>query len=268
MNTIMINKIAVNFDTEDKETAKLIAGACQRSIELVTGCWGLSSPQDCRICIMKSAISFLFQSAPRSWRIYLGIALPFWYPQVNQIWQYAGAWTQRFGKRIVIGIKPPYMIEKSDPSIGARLFVKEPEINNKIRHFTCHELVHACSSHLRLPIWLNEGIAMVTVDRFVGKQIVRMDTLDLVKNFSAHTQPPTQRELFRLDKEKIAYHTIRGYWLVKYIEELNPGFLKNLFSQSPHSKSINENIITALKMDLATFWANIDDVLVRHFEDK
>jgi len=85
------------------------------------------------------------------------------------------------------------MIEKSDRSIGARLFVEEPDINNKIQHFTCHELVHACSSHLRLPMWLNEGIAMVTVDRFVGEQTVRMDTLDLVKNFSAHNQPPTQQ---------------------------------------------------------------------------
>jgi hypothetical protein len=71
-----------------------------------------------------------------------------------------------------------------------------------------------------------------------------------------------------LSKEKIAYHTIRGYWLVKYIEELHPGLLKNLFSQSPNSKGINGKIITALKMDPATFWANIDDVLVRHFEDK
>ncbi|OGN88981.1 MAG: hypothetical protein A2Z74_04625 [Chloroflexi bacterium RBG_13_46_9] len=268
MDLIKINKITVNFDANEKETAGLIAGACQRSIELAAECWGLSSPQDCRIFIMRSAIKFLFQSAPWSWRIYLGIALPLWYRQVNRIWQYAGAWTQRFGKRIVIGIKPPYMIEKSDQSIGVRLFVEEPDINKKIQQFTCHELVHACSSHLRLPMWLNEGIAIVTVDRFVGEQTVRMDTLDLIKNVSAHTQPPAQRELFKLDKEKIAYHTIRGYWLVKYIEELHPGLLKNLFSQSPDSKSINEKIITALKMDPATFWANIDEVLVRHFEDK
>ncbi len=268
MNAIKINKITVNFDAPERETAGLIAGACQRSIELTAECWGLSSPKDCRIYIMKSAIKFLFQSAPWSWRIYLGIALPLWYPQVNRIWQYAGAWTQRFGKRIVIGIKPPYMIEKSDRSIGASLFVEEPDINNKIQHFTCHELAHACSAHLRLPMWLNEGIAMLAVDRFAGKNTVRKDTLELVKNLSTQSPLLDQRKLYRMDNEKIAYHTIRGYWMVKYIEELHPGLLKNLFSQLPDSKSINQKVITALKMDSVTFWTNIDDVLVRHFEDK
>ena len=76
MNTIKINKVIVNYDATERETAELIAGACQKSIDLAAECWGLPSPKDCRIFIMKSATKFLFQSAPWSWRIYLGIALP------------------------------------------------------------------------------------------------------------------------------------------------------------------------------------------------
>ncbi len=268
MNTIKINKITVNYDAPERETAGLIAGACQRSVELAAESWGLLSPEDCQIYIMKSAIKFLFQSAPWIRRIYLGIALPLWYPQVNRIWQYAGAWTQRFGKRIVIGIKPPYMIKKSDRSIGARLFVEEPDINNKIQNFTCHELVHACSAHLRLPVWLNEGIAMLTVDRFVGKNTVRKDTLELVTRYSTQSPPPDQRKLFRLDNEKIAYHTIRGYWIVKYIEELHPGLLKNLFLKPHSSKHINEKIIEVMEMDSLRFWSEIDDMVIRYFGAK
>ena len=35
-----------------------------------------------------------------------------------------------------------------------------PNLLEKIQHLTCHELVHACTAHLRLPFWLNEGIAV------------------------------------------------------------------------------------------------------------
>jgi hypothetical protein len=66
---------------------------------------------------------------------------------------------------VAIGIKPPRLLEQSDRSIGVRMFVDEKDMKVNVQHVTCHELVHACSAHLELSTWLNEGIATVTTDQ-------------------------------------------------------------------------------------------------------
>jgi len=43
----------------------------------------------------------------------------------------------------------------------------------KVQQIACHELVHAFTSHLRLPVWLHEGLAMVTVDRLLQNQSIQ-----------------------------------------------------------------------------------------------
>jgi hypothetical protein len=90
-------------------------------------------------------------------------------------------------------------------------------------------------------MWLNEGIAMLTVDRYAGKQTVRRESLELLRTFTPKSAPPTYQQLSRMRREAIAYHTARGYWLVRYLEEMRPGFLKRAFtglqswSSSPRS---------------------------------
>jgi hypothetical protein len=268
VNIIRIDQITVNFESEDKASANIIAGTCKESIALARDLWGLVSTDECRIYIMKSPVKFIFQSAPWYWTVALILMMPFWISRVKQIWKYAGAWTQRYGKRIAIGVKPPDIIEQSDRSIGTRLFIEEPDKNNKTRQFTCHELVHACSSHLPLPMWLNEGIAMETVDHLVGKKTVRTDSIDLLKKFLPKGPPRSLREIYRGGNEQITYYTIRGYWLIRYLEEVRPGLLKNMFAQKHDSKWIDGHISSALGMKSEDFWNKIDDILVSHFEDK
>jgi hypothetical protein len=56
--------------------------------------------------------------------------------------------------------------------IGERIFVKTDDVT-KVQQIACHELVHAFTSHLRLPVWLHEGLAMVTVDRLLQNQSIQ-----------------------------------------------------------------------------------------------
>lgn len=265
MNLIKNCNIEVFFEPEEQQAADLISGACEKSLDLIKDNWELSPPENCRIFVMSSGVRFFFLSAPWKWKILLSLSFPFWYKQVNGMWRYSGAWTQRYGNRVVIGIKSPSALEKSDRSIGDLVFVAEPDIKNKIRYFTCHELVHACAAPLRLPMWLNEGIAIITVDRFAGRQTVRADSLELVRDFLPKGPPRALREIYRQGKEEIAYHTIRGYWLTRYLETFRPGFLKETFSQLHRSKGINEKVIGALEMDPASFWRKIDEVVVKYF---
>ncbi|NIS80861.1 MAG: hypothetical protein GTO14_11775 [Anaerolineales bacterium] len=264
MRSRTIGAVTLVFDPEEQETADLIQGACEKAIHLAQEIWGLKPPEDCRIYVMTSWLGFVFQSAPWPWRILLGATMPFWYFRVRRTWPYSAAWTQRYGRRVGIGVKPPRLIEQSDRSIGIRMFVEQKDMKVNVQHVTCHELVHACSAHLRLPMWLNEGIATVTTDRFAGKPTIRRETLEFIRDFMPKAAPPTYRELSRMGAEAIVYHGTRGYWLVRYLEQEHPGFLRDMFSQHRDAKTIERATVSKLGMEGERFWNEIDEVVVSY----
>jgi hypothetical protein len=260
------SNVTLVFDPGEQDTADLIGGACEKAIRLAQESWGLEPPEDCRIYVMTSWWGFVFQSAPWPWRILLGATVPFWCFRARRTWPYSAAWTQRYGRRVAIGVKPPRLLEQSDRRIGVRMFVEERDMKVNVQHVTCHELVHACAAHLRLPMWLNEGIATVTVDRFLERPTIRQETLEFMRGFLPKAPPPTYRELSRMGGEAIAYHGMRGYWLVRYLEEERPGFLRRMFSLRRDSKTIEREVAMELGMEPGSFWSEIDEVVVGHFE--
>jgi hypothetical protein len=268
MESKTISGVTLAIDPGEQDTVDLIGVACGKAIPLIQEMWGLAMPEDCRIYVMTSWLGFVFQSAPWQWRILLGATMPFWCFRARRTWPYSAAWTQRYGRRVAIGVKPPRLLEQSDKSIGVRMFVEEQDMKVNVQHVTCHELVHACSAHLKLPTWLNEGIATVTVDRFLERPTIRDETLEFIRGFLPKAAPPTYRELSRMGGEAIAYHGMRGYWLVRYLEEEHPGFLRRIFSIHRDSKAIEQEMIVELGMEPRRFWSEIDDVVVGHFEEK
>jgi hypothetical protein len=266
MKSRTISHVTLMFDPGEQDTVDLIGSACEKAIQLAQEMWGLGPPEDCRIYVMTSWWGFVFQSAPWPWRILLGATVPFWCFRARRTWPYSAAWTQRYGKRVTIGVKPPRLLEQSDRSIGVRMFVEEKDMKVNVQHVTCHELVHACSAHLKLPMWLNEGIATVTTDRFLERPTIRRETLEFMRNFVPKAAPPTYRELSRMGGEAIAYHGMRGYWLVRYLEEKCPGFLRQMFSLRRNAKTIEREMVIELGMEPESFWSEIDGVVVGHFE--
>lgn len=266
MKSRTIGNLTLVYAPGEQDTADAIAGACQRAIQLAESSWGLRPPGDCRIYVMTSWWSFVFQSAPWSWRVLLGMTMPLWCTRARRTWPYSAAWTQRYGRRVAIGVKPARLLERSDRSIGVRIFEEEKDRNVVVQHVTCHELVHACSAHLRLPLWLNEGIATVTVDRFLGRPTIRRETLEYMRGYLPKTAPPTYRELSRMSGGAIAYHAARGYWLVRYLEGERPGVLRRMFSLRRDPKEIQREIAAELGMELESFWSEIDEVVASRFE--
>jgi hypothetical protein len=266
MKTRLINPIKLVYNPKEDQTADLIEQASKEALRLAGEIWGLDAPQDCRIYVMTSALGFILHSAPWPWRIMLGATLPLWYWRVHRTWPISAAWTQRYGNRVAIGIKPARLLERSDRRIGSRMFVEQQDMNVNVQLITCHELVHACSAHLRLPAWFNEGIAVLTADRYLGKQTIRQDTLTYLRDSSTKKAPPTYRELARMDPEVILYHASRGYWLVRYLEDERPGSVRKMLSMDLDSEEIVRYIAGQLGMEPDTFWSEIDEVVVGHFE--
>jgi hypothetical protein len=266
MEVIKSGNIEVLFNKDEKDTAELVVKTCDGAIRVIQENLGLTPPKDCQIYIMTSWFRFIFQSAPWTWRLLLGVTIPLWSFRARKTWRYSVAWTQRYGTKVAIGMKPQRLLEQSGRDVTPRFFIRETDPKINIQQVTCHELVHACSSHLTLPMWLNEGLAIFTAEQFIRKPLIKSETLEMIKVFYPKSAPPSYKMLARMDMEKIAYHTIRGYWIVKYLETAYTGLLISLLSQHLDSSLIDRRLATELKIEPFSLWDKIDEFVVSYFE--
>lgn len=121
-----------------------------------------------------------------------------------------------------------------------------------LKSIYAHELTHAFSNKLKLPQWLNEGIALYTSEDVLNDRIVSKNSLELLNKES------TKINISRLiiDSEiKMAYTYIKGYWTIKYLNEIYPGFIKRVFKKYNGNDIVNEIL---KKLDLETKWRRFD----------
>lgn len=266
MNMMFVSNFPIYYEDEEKEAARIIADAFDRSITLIDGLWGLAIPRDSRLYVMTSWVRFLFHSAPWGWKLLLGLTLPLWSIRVRRVWEVAGGWVQRYGKRIAIGIKPPRLLSRADTSIGSRIFHQEDDIEMKVQSITCHEVVHAATGHLKLPAWLNEGIAMVTVDRFVGHPTVKRETLAMLESFGEGKEPDSYRKVRIKDEDQLVYLYVRGYWITRMLVESQAEGLLDLLSAGASSDEIPVQIANLLDIQPDELWSEIDKRVLAIFQ--
>lgn len=265
METMPIGGLTLYFDADERDAAELISGACEKTIWLARENWSLAVPSDCRVYVMTSWLDFIFHSAPWRWRVLLAPTLPIWYFRVSKLWRFAGGWMQRYGARRAVGIKPPRLIEDADRSMGDRIFVRETDVREKVQHIACHELTHAIAAHLKLPMWLNEGLAMLAVDKFFGRPSVRPETIETLSKSPGQTSPGEYRKVKISDPDAIVYHYVRGYWITRYLEDAQPALLTDILSQRYSHKALERKLAAALGIGREEFWGSINDIVVSHF---
>jgi hypothetical protein len=149
--------------------------------------------------------------------------------------------------------------------LGDRIYIREDTLEDKVRHVTCHELTHAMSTHLGLPAWLKEGLAMVAVDRYFGRPTVQPGTLEML---AEPPHPKGQGEQQRpdpRDPEAMLAIYARGYWLTRYLDERKPELLKDLLRQRMAKGALEARIAAAWEAPPEVFWSGIDDRVVAHF---
>lgn len=262
METQSVGDIKVFFAASEREAAELIGAAAEKSARLIREHWGLAMPPDVRLYVMTSWLAPMFHAASWPWKILMGIKLPLWGWGARRLWQVAGGWAQQLGRRRMVGVKPPRLIQASDSGLGARIFVPEPDMARKVEQITCHELTHAATAHLKLPAWLNEGLAMLTVDRFVGRPTVKAESAAAL----AHAPDILHSRRLPQDSDALVYVYVHGYWLTRYFEETQPGILKGLLTQRyPHAE-LEARIAAAYGIEQVTFWRDLDERVAAYFK--
>lgn len=262
MEKEIIAGISLFFDQAELETTQLIRTACERSTDVLCHHWGLSAPSDCRVYVMTSWPRFLFHSAPWPWKIYLASTFPLIAWRARMTWAFAGGWSLSYGRRRVAGIKPYRLIALANRSLGDRIYLPQENPDERVQAFTCHELTHVFTFHLKLPAWLNEGLATLAMEYYLDRRIVRGETLEQL----AHLPQGKGAERLRVDKpEALIAQYLRGYWLTRCIDETRQGLLKELLSKRHGQRALAEKVASAFGKTSGSFWKEIDKELIFYF---
>ncbi len=156
---------------------------------------------------------------------------------LDALWNRSAGWFQRYGKLCLIAIKPLGDFQNmnlKDSSLYTPMNAKEKFCNTLV-----HELTHAFTSHLKLPLWLNEGVALLAAEKALGYGAVKVETLDYL---TTPQKDSSYYQLPRLEGEKFFYQYAKGYWLTRYLQEQHEEVLKQLLSKWKFNAIINRNI--------------------------
>jgi hypothetical protein len=264
MDTRSIHSLRLYYQPGEQADADLIADACEKTLNLIGELWGLKAPDQCRVYVMASWPRFLFHAAPWHWRIYLALSLPLRCSRIRKFWGIAGGWALRYGPRRVIGIKPARLLDEIEPGLRDRVFIRR-DPQDWVRHNTCHELVHACSDHLRLPTWLHEGLAMVTVDRFAGRPTVKSETLETLEKQAGNVRLQKGTGSLTSSVDDLVYMAVRGYWITRYLFETQPGLLREQLTHPQGRSALENKLAHALGIPRCKFMQQIDRRVISYF---
>lgn len=269
METIVVSQqVSIFYNSGHEELAGEMEKAFKEALPLTGELWGLDVPGRMRLYVAVSMPQFVFHSSPWLKKIFLLKLFPFWYFKAKKIWAIAGGWNMG-GKNPVVAVKPPELFKTGATSMGKIIYVDEPDDMKRFRRYVVHETVHAFSSFQRLPLWLNEGMAVVTEDRYNGSPVIKKETLERLKprQDDMADKPGEYRQLNRMTEDVIIGNFVRGYWLTRFLEEAHPGFLKDLLKQplKGNHQVIDQKIASLLNIPAAELWKKIDIVILDFF---
>jgi hypothetical protein len=255
------------FPQGEEEAAELVEGAVGRSLAVVEGLWGLREGRGCRVYVATGWFGVVVHSMP--WYLLPAglLALPFWGPRMRRLWPAAGGWMLRFGGRAAVFVKPPRLMGQADRTVGKLLFFEEPDARRKVEQVTCHELTHALAAHLQLPAWLNEGIAMLAVDAYVGRPTVRPESLELLPGGGEGRAPRGYRRLLGMKLLAIAGQYARAYWVTRLLAERHGELLRAILARRRSRGWIEREVAGALGLRRRELWKRVDEVVGRHFAE-
>jgi hypothetical protein len=238
----------VFFPESHRLFAETIVAAVEETAGFLQDQWSLRPPADCQIHVLTDVFGFIAKSVPGRFRLLVALTKPLWRGRAERAFDLAGGWMLPWPGRMAVGVKPPDLLASSKTRLGERLFEPVPDPAEKARHITCHELTHAWTAHLRLPPWINEGLAMRAVDHVVGYPTVREETsAQVLSNLSA-LDPKAYRRLDPADHEALLALYATGYWLTRRLEGQAPDTLRALLRKRRPPGEVNRLATEALKL--------------------
>lgn len=143
------------------------------------------------------------------------------------VWDNSAACALSLRRRGVVLLKPPHAWKPS--GIGTRLFVPCNQ-QEQLRRNLCHEVTHIVTAHLKLPFWLNEGLAMLATDEFAGMETVKPETRPFLHARREPLQDTSALSRLTADEWLTAY--AQAYWMTRTLAEKHPTLLRERLIRS------------------------------------
>lgn len=231
--------IHTHMDEPSKETESLLSEACCEAVDFLQSTWSLQKP-NCHVYVTSRWQTIMLEQPPllhRNLRKAFFTIRPKRRTLMDNLWARSAGWFQRYGKLCLIAIKPLSEFQKMN--LANNQLYTPMTYKEKFSNTLVHELTHAFTAHLKLPLWLNEGIALLTAEKALGYGIVKRETLEYL------TTPQKSLSYYQLPKlsnDKFLYQYAKGYWLTRYLQERHEDVLKQLLSKWKFNPIINRNI--------------------------
>jgi hypothetical protein len=240
--------IPIFFQESHRLFGESIVVAVEETARFLQDQWNLRPPADCQVHVLTDVFGFIADTVPRRFRVLVALTKPLWRRRAERAFGIAGGWMLPWPGRMAVGVKPPDLLASPKTRLGERLFEPVSDPTEKARHITCHELTHAFSAHLRLPAWINEGLAMRAVDNVVGYPTVREETSAQVLWNPSALDPRAYRRVNPSDHEALLALYATGYWMTRRLENQAPNTLRDILKHRRSPGEVNRLVSEALEL--------------------
>lgn len=231
--------IHTHMQERDEETESLLEAACCHAVDFLQNTWSLNIP-NCHVYVTSRWQTIMLEQAPL---LYRNLTKAFFtvrpkrYTLSDKLWSRSAGWFQRYGKLCLVAIKPLRDFEKMNLA-NSQLYTPMSH-KEKFSNTLVHELTHAFTGHLKLPLWLNEGLALLAAEKALGYGMLKRETLEYLMT---PQRGSSYYQLAKLSDEKFFYQYAKGYWLTRYLLEKHEDVLKQLLSKWKFNPIINRNV--------------------------
>ncbi len=221
------------------ETTSLLREACCQAVDFLPNTWSLNIP-NCYVYVTARWQTIMLEQPPllhRSLRRAFFTVRPKRRTLMDRLWTRSAGWFQRYGKVCFIAIKPLSEFQKMN--LANNQLYTPMTYHEKFSNTLFHELTHAFTAHLKLPLWLNEGVALLSAEKALGYGMVKEETLEYL------TTPQRSLNYYQLPKlsnEQFLYQYAKGYWLTRYLQEQHEDVLKQLLRGWKFNPIIKRNV--------------------------
>ena len=262
------NELTIIYD--EKKHAKeveLIKKTYSSIIKDINTLWGLKQDTKIKIYISESIIKFYFVALSICKKIILCLIFPYWYISIRKRLIYSRSLIIKEKNVANILIKPIKVYDEITYAIGELILKKHKNIEKTFKMRLYSVIVTTSLSSLNLSIWLNQGVTLYTIDRYIGEKIVKEETINMLNDTK-------YKKIYGInsidvDDQTLAYNHVKGYWTINYLEENYPGFLKEILKSS--KVNLEREIMSKIGLNTNSeeeFWIKLDNKLCDYFKDK
>ncbi|MBZ9750410.1 hypothetical protein K7W42_05995 [Deinococcus sp. HMF7604] len=196
-----------------------------KTLKILKDTWQITPRQDIRVHLADEWWSGIFPhltSIEYVWRrIYRS--------RDEAIWEKSAACHVPLSRCALILLRSRPAPRISEVSVGSRLF--QPASKEEQEHWRlCHEITHACTSHLHLPFWLNEGLAMLVTDLYAERQTIQVSTRPVSRDEPTPSIDVVQLQNLSEDEWLAIY--AQSYWRTRQLFDEHPQLLQQALCHS------------------------------------